>query len=117
MKILFIDDSQDNIDLFKIYMSISEDEAFYSLNVDDALELSKTEDIDIYFVDISMPGKDGYDFIKELDPEIISKKKIFALTAHHSEEEKQKILDANFRDLLLKPITRKGLLSFLEKNK
>jgi len=117
LKILFVDDSQDNIDLLEIYMTTSSDEAFYSLSGKDTLDLLQNEKFDLYFIDISMPEMDGHELLGEIKKLNISSDKFFALTAHNSISEKEKILNSGFQDVLVKPLTKKSLLEFIESKK
>jgi two-component system LytT family response regulator len=80
-------------------------------------ELTRFEP-DIIFLDIKMPGKDGFTFIQELPPENNSKKIVF-VTAY--DQFAIKAIKNQAFDYLLKPVNRKELnqclLRFLEDQK
>jgi DNA-binding response OmpR family regulator len=100
----------------QIYMTATDYECLYSSSYEEALDAVNSNTIDLFFVDISMPGKDGFDVIKELKVKNINTNHIFALTGYSTEAEKKKILDAGFKDLIIKPVTKKVLIKFIEEN-
>ncbi len=80
----------------------------------EAIELSKTNQIDLILMDIRLPDINGYDAInkiKQIKPEI----KIIAQTAYASHEDKQKAFDAGCIDYISKPLESDNLLSILQK--
>jgi two-component system, LytTR family, response regulator len=85
-------------------------------SVDNAFNVLKDFDPDIIFLDIKMPGKDGFAFIREL-PESYRKYKIVFVTAF-DQYAIQAIKNQAF-DYLLKPLNRKELkqciVRFIEK--
>ena len=80
-------------------------------NVDDAVEKIRTQDPDVIFLDIQMPGKTGFDLLEELDR---SPRVIFT-TAY--DEYAIKAFEFNALDYLLKPIDPARLTEALKKIK
>lgn len=65
-EILLIDD---NLSILDILDRICEEEGFKvykAVNVDIALALVASHDIDLVFLDMMLPGKDGFDFLNEI---------------------------------------------------
>jgi DNA-binding LytR/AlgR family response regulator len=77
-----------------------------SESVDDAFSELNHYTPDIIFLDIKMPGKDGFDFIREL-PEGLRKLKIVFVTAY--DQFAIKAIKNQAFDYLLKPMNRKEL--------
>lgn len=71
-----------------------------------ALEKLACSPFDVVFLDISMPGMSGEEVLARLraDPRFGSLH-VIAYTAHALPEEKQRLMDAGFDDLLIKPIS------------
>ena len=65
---------------------------------------------DVVFLDISMPGMSGEEVLARLraDPRL-GGLHVIAYTAHALPEEKQRLIDAGFDDLLIKPISLKAV--------
>ena len=78
-------------------------------NVDTAIELIKSENPDVIFLDIQMPGKSGFDLINSVD---ISGKIIF-VTAF--DEFAIRAFEINALDYLLKPINPDRLKNSIER--
>jgi PAS domain S-box-containing protein len=80
----------------------------------EAIEISKSQPIDLVLMDIRLPDMNGYDVtheIKLIKPEI----KIIAQTAYASFDERQKALDAGCNDYISKPAKRNMLLTIVNK--
>ena len=65
-KILIADDEKEIVRLLKIYIEANEHQVFEANDGETALQILKNEAIDLAIVDIMMPGKNGYEIIKEV---------------------------------------------------
>ena len=79
-------------------------------SADEGRKLIKTFDIHLIFLDISMPGENGFDFLASINKEKFA---IIFTTAH--EEYALKAIKANAIDYLLKPINPLELIDAVEK--
>jgi len=69
---------------------------------------------DIVFLDISMPGMSGEEVLARIRADgRFGSLRVIAYTAHALPEEKQRLIDAGFDDLLIKPISVKAVESVL----
>ncbi len=109
-KILVVDDAVENCNLFKIYLEKARAEVDVAYNGNEALERTLEKDYDIIFLDLQMPGKDGFEVLKELRSRSF-KKPIIALTAHAMPEERQKTLSYGFDEHVSKPVSADKLVS------
>ena len=77
----------------------------------EALELIARHDPDLVFLDIQMPGMNGFDVVRALDPEDLPS--IVFVTAF--DEYAIKAFEANAVDYILKPIENERLLDALQR--
>ncbi len=64
--ILIADDEKEIVRLLKIYIEANDNHVFEANDGETALRILKEENIDLIIVDIMMPGKNGYEIIKEV---------------------------------------------------
>ncbi|MDD3859845.1 MAG: ATP-binding protein, partial [Bacteroidales bacterium] len=87
LKILIIDDNEDAVSLLMKFLETISNQIFSVTNGDDAIQLFKEHsDADLIFMDMKLPGIDGYELtkqIRELNKDII----IIAQTAYALNEE------------------------------
>ncbi|MDG0815199.1 PAS domain-containing hybrid sensor histidine kinase/response regulator [Bdellovibrio svalbardensis] len=114
MKILVVDDVDDNRNLFGIYLQSSQHDVHYAESGIDALRLVEQTSFDIIFMDVQMPGMDGYEatrLIRELEKaQNRQPAKILACTANAFTEDVAKSMDAGCDMHLSKPIRKDTLL-------
>jgi CheY-like chemotaxis protein len=86
-------------------------------NGNDAVNIVSEENIDIAFVNIWLPLKNGYDVIREIRNFNNNKSKIpiIACSTGSEYEEKEKCVTAGCDDYLLKPVYPKQFLDMLRK--
>jgi CheY-like chemotaxis protein len=78
---------------------------------DEAINKLKYNKIDIVLMDIMMPGKNGFDTIKEIRGEIeFNELPIIAVTAKAMKGDKELCIDAGANDYLTKPINAELLI-------
>ena len=72
----------------------------------DALAKLDAEPFSIVLLDISMPGMSGEEVLARIRADSrFGGLRVIAYTAHALPEERQRLIDAGFDDLLIKPIT------------
>jgi two-component system sensor histidine kinase EvgS len=83
---------------------------------EDALEILKTNNIDLILMDISIKGKmDGLEFTRMLkNSNEYSKIPVIAVTAHAFEKDRQASLEAGCDSYLSKPFSRGSLLELID---
>jgi PAS domain S-box-containing protein len=118
LKILLVDDVEDNRVLMHAFLKKSKCTIVDAENGIIALEKFKNEKFDIIFMDMQMPVMDGYEATKEIrlweKSRHLKQTRIVALSAYAQKEEQKKSIDAGCDQHLNKPILKKDLLAFLD---
>ena len=113
-KILVIDDVAETRDIFTTLL----DEHYQVLEASDGLEgltVAETEQPDLIFLDISMPGMGGLDTIRQVRKHAtLYPVPVVAVTAH-STFSAQKAVEGGCDDYLLTPLTPKKIMEKIEK--
>lgn len=109
VKILVVDDAKENARLFKLYLAEAGAEVEIANDGESALSKASSSFYDIVLLDLQMPGKDGFQVIKELRDKSFEKP-VVALTAHAMKEEKEKTKKAGFNDHITKPVKPNDLI-------
>jgi two-component system, OmpR family, response regulator ResD len=112
LKVLIAEDEDRIRALLKMYF---ERESFFikeANNGIDALEMALNEDFDLIILDVLMPGKDGFDVLKEI--RMTKQTPIFFLTAKAEEKDLQKGFELGATDYVLKPFSPKQLVEKIQ---
>ncbi|NGZ27735.1 MAG: PhnD/SsuA/transferrin family substrate-binding protein [Magnetococcales bacterium] len=119
IRILIVEDSEDNQMLFKIYLKNTPHQIVIANDGQEAIFLVKKEHFDLVLMDIQMPIMDGYTAtraIRQWEEEAGGKRlTIIALSAHASAGRKEESLTAGCDDHLTKPIHKQALLAEIQK--
>jgi CheY-like chemotaxis protein len=66
-RILYVDDHEDSSEMFKLMLSESDYEVHTARTMDEALQLTKTHEFDLYVLDKRLPDGSGMDLCKDLN--------------------------------------------------
>ncbi len=113
MRVLLVEDSVDNQDLFTIYLSRQGAEIKLAKDGFEGMEKALAQDFDVVLMDVQMPRMDGITAIQKLRA-CGYKKPVIALTAHAMKEEKARCLKAGFTDFLSKPFDCEDLIEKIQ---
>lgn len=114
LKVLVVDDSQDNQMLISLYLRNSGVHVELESNGADGVNAALKSDYDLILMDVQMPVMDGHKATQTLRSHQYSKP-IIALTAHAMKEEKIKCFNSGFTDYLTKPIQPEKLVTVLSR--
>ncbi len=106
IKIMLVDDNEVNLRLAEIILHKHKSKVTTARSGAQALDYAHTHSFDIIFMDLHMPGMDGYETTKNIR-EITAGKQpvIIALTANALPQEKEKVTEAGMDDILIKPVS------------
>jgi signal transduction histidine kinase/CheY-like chemotaxis protein len=111
-RVLLLDDEADALIMMRRILEDHGARVETALSVDAALDLLRSDGFDLLVSDISMPGRDGYDFIHAVRAQKIDTPAI-ALTAFARSEDREKAIRAGYRAHASKPIEARELLATL----
>ena len=107
-KVLVVDDDINVLSLLKEYLENTGFKVFAANNGDQAIEIIKTEKLDILFLDVMLPNKDGFEITKEIRQN--SNIPILMLTARVEEFDKILGFELGIDDYVTKPFSPKELV-------
>ena len=114
LRILLVEDSEDNALVFKLYLKDLPFEVVEATDGGVGVERFQEGGFDLVIMDIQMPVMDGYEAtrrIRGLEAELARDRvPILALTAHASEENEARVMEAGCDGYLTKPIPKARLL-------
>ncbi len=117
VKILIAEDSEDNLNLIRLYLKKTPYIIDSAANGKIAVEKFRSGKYDIVLMDMEMPIMDGYKATKEIRKWEKKEKKaatpIVALTAHALKEYEKKSINAGCTAHVSKPIKKKKLLNII----
>jgi len=109
-KVLIVEDSEDNQEIFKFFLTAAGAIPEVTDNGEDAVKKASMDDYDLILMDIQLPKMDGLEATRRIR-ESGFYKPIIALTAHSSVEEKSNCLKAGCIGLITKPVTQIALIN------
>lgn len=117
-KILLVDDDADTLTLLKTYLEKRDFTVVTEKNGTDALKTFEEEKPQIIFLDIMMPGIDGFVTLRKIRGTVTGRQTnpvILMLTAKGDTEDVLTAIKYGANDYLVKPITEQRLIEKLEK--
>jgi len=111
--ILVVDDNKDFADVFCDMLKSNNYKAESCYSGSQALEIVKTSQIDIMFVDIRMPEMDGIETlkgVKKIKPETI----VIMMTGYSVDELVHRAIEENASDIIYKPFEIDKVLSLIQ---
>jgi two-component system, cell cycle response regulator DivK len=103
-RILVVEDSPDNMKLFRTLLSLSGHEVTGVLGGELLLETIDRTDPDLVLMDIQLPGKDGLTLLGEIRTSPHAALRVVALTAHAMSGDRERAIQAGFDGYITKPI-------------
>jgi CheY-like chemotaxis protein len=103
-RILIVEDSPDNMKLFRTILGLKGHEVFGLTGGDGLLEAIDQGAPELVLMDIQLPGKDGFTLLQEIRNAPGPKVRVVALTAHAMTGDRERALDAGFDGYITKPI-------------
>jgi PAS domain S-box-containing protein len=106
IRVLAVEDDADTRDLVAAILRTAGAEVAVAASVDEAIGALEAAPPDVVLCDIAMPGRDGYELLREAKgrPGTLSKIPFVALTAHAQEPERRRSAAAGFALHLAKPV-------------
>jgi two-component system cell cycle response regulator DivK len=103
-KILIVEDSSDNMKLFRTLLTLKGHEVNGLTGGEGLLEMIERAAPDLVLMDIQLPGKDGYALLEEIRNSRYAELRVVALTAHAMTGDSARALESGFDGYITKPI-------------
>lgn len=103
-KILIVEDSPDNMKLFRTLLTLKGHEVSGLSGGDGLLDAIEGGQPDLVLMDIQLPGKDGFALLREIRSSPYGTVRVVALTAHAMSGDRERALGAGFDGYITKPI-------------
>jgi two-component system, cell cycle response regulator DivK len=103
-KILVVEDSPDNMKLFRTLLTLKGHEVTGLPGGDGLLATIERTTPELVLMDIQLPGKDGFALLQEIRDSPFSALRVVALTAHAMTGDRERALAAGFDGYITKPI-------------
>jgi two-component system, cell cycle response regulator DivK len=103
-KILIVEDSPDNMRLFRTLLTMRAHEVVGLTGGDGLLETLERDRPELVLMDIQLPGKDGFTLLAEIRASDHRDLTVLALTAHAMSGDRERALAAGFDGYITKPI-------------
>lgn len=103
-RILIVEDSPDNMKLFRTLLTLKGHEVTGFSGEEGLLEAIEKGASDLVLMDIQLPGKDGFALLREIRRSPYGTVRVVALTAHAMSGDRERALQAGFDGYITKPI-------------
>jgi PAS domain S-box-containing protein len=114
VRVLVAEDNPDTLEMIRFILDESGAEVMTAESADEALKALERFKPDVLVSDIAMPGKDGYDLIREVrsrEPERGGKIPAVAITAYARAEDRMRALASGFQIHVAKPVDPNELIA------
>ena len=117
LKTLVVDDNEINLRLAEIILTKNGLDVTTALSGDDSIDLVKNNNYDLIFMDLHMPGLDGYETSRRIRNFETDEHHsvIIALTANAMPQEIERIATCGMDDVLIKPISEQLLVDIIKR--
>jgi CheY-like chemotaxis protein len=103
-RILVVEDSPDNMKLFRTLLTLKGHEVTGLPGGDELLETIDRTAPELVLMDIQLPGKDGFTLLGEIRDSRHRSLRVLALTAHAMSGDRERAMEAGFDGYITKPI-------------
>jgi CheY-like chemotaxis protein len=111
MKILYVEDNDDNVYMLKNRLSRAGFTVIIATNGEQGIAMATSEQPDLILMDITLPGIDGKEATRRIKADPATKRiPIIALTANAMSGDKEEVLAAGCDDFDTKPVDMPRLL-------
>ncbi len=106
--ILIVEDSPDNMKLFGTLLTLRQHTVVGLVSGDGLLPMLDESRPSLVLMDIQLPGRDGFELLREIRGSQHRGLRVVALTAHAMAGDRERALEAGFDGYITKPIDIRG---------
>jgi len=115
IKILWVDDEVDLLKPYVLFLEAKDYEVLMSNNGAEALDIVRTENLDIVFLDEQMPGLSGLETLTEIK-KLAPMLPVVMITKNEEENIMEEAIGSKISDYLIKPVNPNQILLCLKRN-
>ena len=112
-RILIIEDNDDARDMLKTWMTLEGHEVLEAANGIEGVKILIDERPEVAFIDIGLPGMDGYEVARMARQQADLATRLVALTGYGQAADRQRSFQAGFDDFVVKPVDPTRLTQIL----
>ena len=114
-RILVVEDSPDNMKLFRTLLALRGHEVTELSGGEGLLEAIARTEPELVLMDIQLPGKDGFALLAEIRNAQRAGLRVLALTANAMSGDRERALEAGFDGYITKPIDIRGFPELVQR--
>jgi DNA-binding NtrC family response regulator len=114
-RVLLVDDAKDFIDYTKKRLLARDMDVLSAYNGREALDILRTESVDVVVLDVLMPDMEGIETLREIK-KIRADQEVIILTGHGTIETAKEGMELGASEFLLKPCNLEKLLESIERS-
>ena len=111
--ILMIEDDDDAREVLQISLEAEGQLVRVAANGDDGIALAAATHPDVVFIDLGLPGLDGFEVARRLRALLGTTVRLIALTGHGRTEDREATAAAGFDGHLMKPVGADAIIALL----
>ena len=112
-RILIIEDNDDARDMLKTWMTLEGHDVLEAANGVEGVKMLINERPEVAFIDIGLPGMDGYEVARMARQQADLATRLVALTGYGQAADRQRSFQAGFDDFVVKPVDPARLTQIL----
>lgn len=112
-RVLIVDDNPDAVHSFTALVRLLGHNVEFAVNGSVAMDVARRFRPDIVFLDLGLPGLDGYEVARRLREELAGQVRIIAVTAYGADQDREASRQAGCEQHLVKPVDPQFIASFL----
>jgi len=113
---MVVEDDADNREMMRVLLEAAGHEVHVAPDGPSGIDLAISLAPEVAFVDIGLPGVDGYEVARQIRTGLGARVRLIALSGHGRWEDRARAFDAGFDDHLLKPVDPDHLAATLDRS-
>ncbi|HMJ12994.1 MAG TPA: ATP-binding protein [Polyangiaceae bacterium] len=113
LRVLLVDDNTDMTEMLAAWLAACGHQTAFANDGLEALDVARRFSPDVAFVDIGLPGIDGYEVARRLRTQLQRRVVLIAMSGYGQDEDRARSHEAGFDDHLVKPVRTELILRIL----
>jgi signal transduction histidine kinase/AmiR/NasT family two-component response regulator len=113
LRVLVVEDNDDAREMLRVGLVLAGHEVVEAADGPSGVELAEQTRPDVAFIDVGLPGLDGYEVARRLRARGMKNSRLIALTGYGRPEDRARALEAGFDGYIVKPVDPETLTAAL----